>query len=134
MCEEDDVDIRRVDRERAKPAAHPEYFDGQVALQPIYDPVLDGVESELIAVFFAPGARTTPHTHESGQVLYVVSGRCVVVTEQERRIAEAGDLVIIPSGTWHWHGAAGDEPACHISAKLPGRTEWNVPRRDWTSG
>jgi quercetin dioxygenase-like cupin family protein len=128
------VDIRSVDAGRARPAAHPEYFDGQVAMQPIYEPDRDGEESELVAVFFASGARTIPHTHDGGQVLHVVSGRCVVVTERERQIAEMGDLVIIPRGVWHWHGATGDGPACHISIKLPGRTNWDAPQRDWAAG
>lgn len=128
------MEIHRVDPQLAHPAARPEYFDGAVRMQPLYAPDRDGEEPELIAVFFETGARTTPHTHESVQVLQVVSGRCVVVIEDERRIAEAGDFVIVPRGVWHWHGATRDGPACHISIKLPGRTDWTVPRRNWAAG
>jgi quercetin dioxygenase-like cupin family protein len=128
------MEILRVDPNLAHPAARPEYFDGQVRMQPLYEPDRDGEESELIAVYFESGARTTPHTHESTQVLHVVSGRCIVVIDGERRVAEAGDFVIVPRGFWHWHGATRDGPACHISIKLPGRTDWTVPRRDWAAG
>jgi quercetin dioxygenase-like cupin family protein len=103
-------------------------------MQELYQPDRDGEESEVVAVFFDAGARTTPHTHESAQVLHVVSGRCIVVLEDERRIVEAGDFVVIPCGVWHWHGATGEGPMCHVSIKLPGRTNWTVPRRDWAAG
>jgi quercetin dioxygenase-like cupin family protein len=128
------VNVRRIDQRQAHPAARPEYFEGQVRMQELFEPDRDGEESELVAVFFDAGARTTPHTHDSAQVLQVVSGRCVVVIDGDRRIAEPGDLVIVPRGVWHWHGATGEGPACHVSIKLPGRTHWDAPRRDWAAG
>lgn len=123
--------VTAVNRARAHPAANPDYFEGAVQMQELYQPDRDGEESELIAVFFERGARTRPHTHDSTQVLQVVTGRCIVVTERERRIVEAGSLAIVSRGIWHWHGATGDGPMCHISIKLPGRTDWTVPLREW---
>jgi len=128
------VGIAAVDRHRAHPSAHPEYFQGTVHMQELYQPDRDGEESELIAVFFDTRARTRPHTHESTQVLQVVSGRCLVVTETERRVVAAGQVAIVPQGIWHWHGATADGPMCHISIKLPGRTNWEVPPGDWVAG
>lgn len=123
--------VMSVDRAQARPATHPEYFQGTVLMQELYQPDRDGEESELIAVFFETGARTRPHTHESTQVLQVVSGRCLVVTEHERRIVEPGGFAIVDRGIWHWHGATAEGPMCHVSIKLPGRTDWTVPLRDW---
>ncbi|KRT77878.1 MAG: cupin 2 conserved barrel domain protein [Armatimonadetes bacterium CSP1-3] len=128
------VGITRVDRGRAHPPANPEYFQGTVHMQELYQPDRDGEESELIAVFFEIGARTRPHTHDSTQVLQVLSGRCVVVTETERRIVEAGEFAVVSRGIWHWHGATVEGPMCHISIKLPGRTHWDAPLRDWEAG
>ena len=128
------MNITRIDPTRAHPPARAEYFQGTVRMQELYQPDRDGEESELIAVFFENSAHTRPHTHDSTQVLQVVSGRCVVVTETERRIVEAGQFAIVPRGTWHWHGATADGPMCHISIKLPGRTHWDVPARDWEAG
>ncbi|MDR7545166.1 MAG: cupin domain-containing protein [Armatimonadota bacterium] len=128
------MNIVRIDPTRARPAAQPEHFDGTVRMQPLYEPDRDGEESELVAVFFDAGARTTPHTHDSHQVLQVVFGHCLVVVEDDRQIAGPGDFVIVPRGTWHWHGATREGPACHISIKLPGRTHWGVPRRNWAAG
>jgi 4-carboxymuconolactone decarboxylase len=118
----------------AHPALRSEYFDGLVHMQELYRPDGDGEESELTAVFFDTGARTTPHTHEGAQVLQVISGRCLIVIEEERRIVESGDFVIVPRGVWHWHGATREGAMCHISIKLPGRTNWSVPRRAWAAG
>ncbi len=103
-------------------------------MQELYQPDRDGEESELVAVFFEAGARTRPHTHDSHQVLQVVAGRCVVVTETERQVVEAGQFALVPRGIWHWHGATAAGPMCHISIKLPGRTRWDVPLSDWEAG
>jgi quercetin dioxygenase-like cupin family protein len=128
------VSVTAVDRGQANPPANPGYFQGSVHMQELYRPDRDGEESELVAVFFETRARTRPHMHDSNQVLQVVAGRCLLVTETARRIMEAGQIAIVPRGTWHWHGATGDGPMCHISIKLPGRTHWDVPPRDWESG
>ena len=95
------MNVTRVDETLARPAARPEYFEGRVRMQELYQPTVDGVESEMLAVFFDAGARTTPHTHESTQILHVVSGRCVFVDDHERRIAGPGEIVVVPPGVWH---------------------------------
>ncbi|MGH7429091.1 MAG: cupin domain-containing protein [Candidatus Methylomirabilaceae bacterium] len=128
------MNVKKVDAAQTHLPAQPEYFEGRVRMQELYQPDRDGEESELVAVFFDTGARTIPHTHESTQVLQVVFGRCLVVIEDERRVAEVGEFVIVPRGVWHWHGATRDAAATHISIKLPGRTDWNVPRRSWAAG
>lgn len=128
------MNVTKVDRRQAHPPAQPEYFQGTVHMQELYRPDRDGEESELVAVFFEAGARNKPHIHESTQVLQIISGRCLLVTEAERRIVDVGDFAIVPRGSWHWHGATADGPMCHISIKLPGRTNWDVPLRDWGSG
>ena len=72
------------------------------------DPVLAETDGVLINnVFFAPGARTHWHTHDQGQILVVTSG------EGRARARDgsggkltAGDVVWIPPGEEHWHGAA----------------------------
>ena len=56
-------------------------------------------------VHFEPGARAKPHTHSRDQLLYVVSGIGKVGTNDEEHTVAAGDLVHIPAGEPHWHGA-----------------------------
>ncbi|MET0565025.1 MAG: cupin domain-containing protein, partial [Acidimicrobiia bacterium] len=60
----------------------------------------------MIAVQFAPGARSDWHSHPGGQLLYVVSGAGLVQTEDGSTLPiSAGDVVHAPPGERHWHGA-----------------------------
>lgn len=88
-------------------------------------------ELELLAVYFSAGARTRPHIHEKDQVLHFVEGKGIVATEKEKRICGAGDIVTVPAGEWHWHGATREQAACHISIRQPGGTNWDVDSKNW---
>ena len=124
------MDALRPDRSLARPAAHPEYFEGPVFMQSLVDAERSR-DLEILAVFFEDGARTTPHTHATDQVLYVVSGICIVADDSGRRQALPGDYILLPAGGWHWHGAAPGQSMCHVSIRRPGATDWAVERRDW---
>jgi 4-carboxymuconolactone decarboxylase len=81
------------------------------------------------AVAFEPGARTYWHTHPLGQTLVVTSGTGRVQhwggPVQEIR---PGDVVRIPPGVKHWHGAAPDAPMIHVALRRAagGRAEYRV--------
>lgn len=117
------------DRSRAEPVGG--HFDGDVRMQDLHlDAPEDGVE--LVAVFFEPGARTLPHTHPVEQTLVVVEGEGIVADETGRRRMQTGDVVVVPAGVWHWHGATPESAMCHLAAKHPSETDWDgVPERDW---
>lgn len=117
------------DRSRAEPVGG--HFDGDVRMQDLHlDAPEDGVE--LVAVFFEPGARTLPHTHPVEQTLVVVEGEGIVADETGRRRMKTGDVVVVPAGVWHWHGASPESAMCHLAAKHPSDTVWDgVPVRDW---
>jgi len=126
--------ITRIDRSQARhDQARRHYFDGEVYTQDIVGPS-ESQEVELLAVFFSAGARTRPHIHEHDQVLQFIEGQGIVATETEKQTFTAGDVVTIPAGVWHWHGATRDTPTCHISIKAPGPTNWNVEEKNWASG
>jgi quercetin dioxygenase-like cupin family protein len=67
-------------------------------------------------VRFAPGARTAWHTHPLGQTLIVTAGAGLVQQwggpTQEIR---PGDVVWIPPGVKHWHGATATAHMSHIA-------------------
>lgn len=109
------------------------YFDGEVNVQGLVGQEESG-EVELLAVFFEPGARTRPHIHERDQVLHFTQGLGIVATTDEKHHVVAGDVVTVPAGTWHWHGATRDTPACHISIRQPGSTNWEVDEGNWATG
>lgn len=89
------------------------------------DPVMPTTDNVTIAsVFFSPGARTYWHTHEVGQVLNVTAGKgWVCVDGEEPQVIRQGDVVWIPAGERHWHGAAADSYMVHIATSI-GKTGW----------
>ncbi|WP_411851120.1 cupin domain-containing protein [Stenotrophomonas sp. LGBM10] len=67
-------------------------------------------------VTFEPGARTAWHTHPLGQTLIVTHGAGHV--QEWGKPAQAirpGDIVWIPPGVKHWHGAQADVAMTHIA-------------------
>jgi 4-carboxymuconolactone decarboxylase len=79
-------------------------------------------------VTFEPGARTAWHTHPLGQTLIVVSGSGLVQREGgAAEIINSGDVVWIPPGAKHWHGASATSGMAHIaiSESLEGKSvDW----------
>jgi quercetin dioxygenase-like cupin family protein len=129
--------ITKIDRSQATQAAQDParrgYFAGEVYTQDIVG-AADSQEIELLAVFFSAGARTRPHIHQRDQVLQVLEGQCVVATETEKHVLGPGEVITIPAGVWHWHGATRDAATCHLSIKATGPTNWEVEEKDWASG
>ncbi len=73
-------------------------------------------------VNFSAGSRNKFHTHTSDQLLIVTEGTGVVATQQEERTVTAGDVILIPAGESHWHGAPGETPMSHITIQAKGST------------
>lgn len=109
------------------------YFDGEVRTQPLVGPA-ESAELDLLNVYFSAGSRTRPHQHQQDQVLHITQGQGIVAIETEKRIVFAGDVIIIPAGTWHWHGATPQSAMAHISVMKRGQTEWEVEEKDWARG
>jgi quercetin dioxygenase-like cupin family protein len=79
-------------------------------------------------VTFEPGARTAWHKHPLGQTLIIVSG-IGWVQNWNGPVLEVtpGDVVWIPPGVKHWHGASASNGMSHIAIgeMLDGNTvEW----------
>src|SRR6266852_7670960 len=122
--------LTRIDRSLAQPdSARKGYFDGEVKTLQLVGPN-ESNEVELLAVYFSAGARTRPHTHEQDQVLHIIEGKGIVATETEKCFVSVGDLITIPAGTWHWHGATRDSAMCHISIMKRGKSIWTVEEKN----
>ena len=69
-----------------------------------------------VSVTFEPGARTAWHTHPLGQTLIVVAG-CGWTQRDGGPVEEIhpGDVVWIPPGEKHWHGATATTGMTHIA-------------------
>ncbi len=83
-------------------------------------------------VTFEPGCRKTWHIHHAtsggGQLLLVTAGRGYYQEwGNEARAPHPQDVVHIPAGVKHWHGAAPDSWFQHLAVEVPGdncRNEW----------
>jgi len=92
-----------------------EHFTGSVRVDPLFAATAPSRMTGGL-VTFEPGARSAWHTHPVGQVLIVTAGLGWVQREggpvEEIR---AGDVVWIPPGLKHWHGAAARTGMTHIA-------------------
>ena len=92
-----------------------QHFTGVVHVFPLFDTTATS-RAAGSSVSFDAGARTAWHAHPRGQVLILTSGvgrvqRWGGPVEEIR----AGDVVWIPSGVKHWHGAAPNAAMTHIA-------------------
>jgi len=104
-----------------------EYFTGSVRVDPLFE-AADPARARGASVTFEPGARTAWHTHPLGQTLIVTAGlgriqRWGGPVEEIR----PGDVVWIPPGEKHWHGASPTDAMTHtaIQEALDGKVgDW----------
>jgi quercetin dioxygenase-like cupin family protein len=126
--------ITKIDAAQAKPdPGMIEYFDGEVKVQHLVTAV-DSEDLNLMSVNFSAGARTRPHIHHQDQVLHITEGQGIVADETEKHVVSAGDIITIPTGTWHWHGATQHTAMAHTSIMKRGSTNWGVDEKDWAAG
>jgi quercetin dioxygenase-like cupin family protein len=93
----------------------PEWFTGMVRIDPLFQAPAPARVAGA-SVTFEPGARTAWHTHPLGQTLIVTFG-CGRTQREGGPIEEIrpGDVVWIPPGEKHWHGAAPTTAMTHIA-------------------
>jgi quercetin dioxygenase-like cupin family protein len=92
-----------------------DYFTGAVRVDPLFNPP-EPARASGGSVTFEPGARTAWHAHPLGQTLIVTAG-CGRVQRDGEPMQEIrpGDVVWIPPGVKHWHGAAPGTAMTHIA-------------------
>jgi quercetin dioxygenase-like cupin family protein len=92
-----------------------DFFTGAVRVDPLF-PATAPSRMSGGSVTFEPGARSAWHTHPAGQVLVVTAGAGWIQREggpvEEMR---PGDVVWIPPGLRHWHGAAATTGVTHLA-------------------
>ena len=95
-------------------------FVGEVRAQPL---VADEARQlRMGAITFDDGARTRLHHHDYDQVLVITDGQGILATEDEEHPVTPGDVVFVPAGERHWHGARPGASMTHISINTVGTT------------
>lgn len=97
----------------------PKHFTGAVRVREIW-----GFERPVLvdSVTFEPGCINNWHIHQAGQTLIVTDGRGYYQEEgSPARELRAGDVVEIPAGVKHWHGASKDSTFTHIALEDPSK-------------
>ncbi len=110
-----------------------QYFKGQSYLN-----MLSTEGISVGNVTFEPGCRNNWHIHHAdkggGQILLCTGGNgWYQEWGKEAQPLKAGDVVHIPAGVKHWHGAAKDSWFVHLSLEVPGENtsnEWLEPVSD----
>jgi quercetin dioxygenase-like cupin family protein len=110
--------ILRHDPAKGTPDSGP-IFIGEVTRQQLVGDN-DAQILRVNSVTFKDGARNKWHHHGADQVLVVTDGRGIVATETEERPITPGDVVLIPAGERHWHGAQPGNEMTHLSILTPG--------------
>ena len=107
--------------------AFAQYFIGQSYLAPL--------SSEQVGIHnmtFEPRCRNNWHIHHAskggGQILVCVAGTgWYQEWGKPARMLRPGDVVNIPAGVKHWHGATADSWFAHLAVEVPGEgtsNEW----------
>lgn len=112
--------------EKGDPNPFGEYFLGQSYLALLTQ--LSGVG--VANVTFEPSCRNNWHIYHGdkggGQILLCTAGRGYYQEwGKEAQELHAGDVVAIPVGVKHWHGAAKDSWFAHIAIEIPGENTSN---------
>jgi quercetin dioxygenase-like cupin family protein len=106
-----DMEIVTMNQVKKTPLDNPIFTGSAVTIQELLP---DSQEFLVNIVNFGKGVRNKFHTHSTEQILIVTTGKGIVATDQEERIVTPGDIVLIPAGEKHWHGATPDSDLSHI--------------------
>lgn len=109
------------------------YFIGNSYIAP-----LSVSQVGIFNVTFEPGCRNNWHIHNAdeggGQILVCVAGRGYYQEwGKEVQKLYPGDIINIPVGVKHWHGAAPDSWFSHLAVEVPGKNtsnQWCEPVSD----
>lgn len=113
--------------------AYAKYFIGQSYIAPV-----STSQVKMFNVTFEPGCRNNWHIHKAksggGQILIAIGGRGYYQEwGKPAQELNPGDVVNIPAGVKHWHGAAQDSWFSHIAVEVDGvetSNEWLEPVTD----
>jgi len=114
------MNVIRTTQVAKEPPAGPlaSLFTGPVTMQPIIDTQLSK-NFIVTQVNFEDGIRNRFHSHDTEQILIVTKGKGIVATDKEEIAVGPGDVIYVPAGEKHWHGAAKGTTFSHLYVWSP---------------
>ena len=109
---------------------HEKHFTGDFMMRKMAEEITS--EEEIYYVEFRSGCTTRPHIHMSEQILIPTEGKGTVVFVEKMDVSDQsgstrilnkeyeikkGDIVRVPAGLIHWHGAMKGEDFSHIAIR-----------------
>jgi len=91
----------------------------QVWRQAILNPD-DSTNFNFAIVAFDAGSRNKFHKHSGDQILIVTEGTGIVANDTESLSVTEGDVILIPAGENHCHGAPDATSMAHITVTVKG--------------
>lgn len=114
------MNVVRKDDSQEQPATAP-IFIGTVHSRPLI-PREVSEKVTVTLVRFTDGGKNKRHTHSADQILYITEGDGIVASESHEHEVTAGDIVHVPAGEVHWHGAQPHRHMAHLSILPPCET------------
>jgi mannose-6-phosphate isomerase-like protein (cupin superfamily) len=92
---------------------HQPLFIGESSMQPLID---KGISQDFWSCLrhWSPGTRAKLHAHSSDQLIIITGGKGLMTTEKEAVAVVTGEIVFIPAGEKHWHGATKEMGVAYI--------------------
>lgn len=89
-------------------------FTGTIKMTPLINEKTGAEQLKSALVFFPKGVKNKFHHHTHEQILYITKGKGIVATTNKEYVVEPGDIIVIPAGEEHWHGATDDSDFEHL--------------------
>jgi len=80
----------------------------------------DSSNFNFAIVAFDAGSRNKFHKHSGDQILIITEGTGSVASDSESLTVTKGDVILIPAGENHWHGAPDATSMAHITITVNG--------------
>ena len=111
------MNVIKISQVAEAPQTNP-LFTGPVTMQMLVSPDMSN-KFRIQQVNFAKGVRNKFHSHNIDQVLIITEGKGIVATEKEEITVTPGDVIFIPVGEKHWHGATKNTTFSHLYVMSP---------------
>ena len=113
----------------ANPPENSKHFSGKSYLNVLVAP--DKKNNILVAnVTFEPSCRNDWHVHSAEQILLATEGTgWYQEYGKPAQLLQKGDVVVVPAGVKHWHGATAQSWFAHLAIMdvQKAKTEWKEP-------